>query len=182
MLWQEEINIAQWGAPFLKILVILVAALVIAKIGKGFITKIVKTFIQKGIKKETKISKERMATLTGVFNSFFNWIVWIIAILTILPELGINIAPLLASIGVAGLALGIGARSLIQDYLSGICILLEDQYRIGEKIEIEGKIGEVKDLNLRRTLLLDPKEKKLYFIPNGIIKTVANFSRLSEKL
>lgn len=96
--------------------------------------------------------------------------------MTILLEIGINIGPLLVGLGVVGLALGIGARSLIQDYLSGFFIIFEDQYRVGEEVEIAGIKGKVLDINLRRTLVQN-KEKVVYYISNGQLKTVSNFSR-----
>jgi len=107
--------------------------------------------------------------------------VWLIAILTILPEFGINIGPLLGGAGIVGLAIGMGSRSLIQDYLSGLFILFEDQYRVGEEIEIAGIKGRVKNLNLRRTVLENPKGT-IFYIPNGQIRKVSNFSRSINKL
>ena len=97
-------------------------------------------------------------------------------ILTIFPEIGVNPTPLLAGAGLVGLAIGMGSRNLIQDYLAGLFILLEDQYRVGEEVEILGKKGKVIDLNLRRTIIRDT-EGIIHSIPNGQIKVVSNFSR-----
>lgn len=161
-----------------KIFVILVAAFAVVRLVKFFLTKFLRRFIKSLLIGEVKpkITEEREKTIIRVVISMVRIIVWVVAILTILPELGINIGPLLAGLGVAGLALGLGARNLIQDYLSGIFILLEDHYRVGEEIEISGVKGKVKDFNLRRTVIIDG-ENNLYYIPNSQVKQAANFSR-----
>ena len=182
MNWQIILeNLINWILPQgIKILLILIAGLVIVKIGRVVIKKIIRQLVEKTYKiKDIKIDKEqekKEATLSRVFISFFKGLVWIIVILTILPEIGINIGPLLVGLGVAGLALGMGARNLIQDYLSGFFIIFEDQYRVGEEVEIAGTKGRVLDINLRRTLVQN-KEKVVYYISNGQVKTVSNFSR-----
>ena len=161
----------------LKAILILAAALVVVKFGNLFISKAIKALVSKKAGIKSKIPGERITTLTEVFNSFFTLLVWATALLTILSEFKINIAPILASLGIVGLALSMGAKNLIQDYLSGIVILLEDQYRIGEKVELAGKVGEVKEINLRRTILFNSEDKKTCYIPNGEVKTVVNLSR-----
>ena len=161
----------------LKAILILAAALVVVKFGNLFISKAIKTLVSKKAGIKSKIPGERITTLTEVFNSFFTLLVWATALLTILSEFKINIAPILASLGIVGLALSMGAKNLIQDYLSGIVILLEDQYRIGEKVELAGKAGEVKEINLRRTILFNSEDKKTCYIPNSEVKTVVNLSR-----
>jgi small-conductance mechanosensitive channel len=161
----------------LKAIFILAAALALVKFGNLFISKSVKVLVGKKTGTKSKIPRERITTLTEVFNSFFTLLVWTTALLTILSEFKVNIAPILASLGIVGLALSMGAKNLIQDYLSGIVILLEDQYRIGEKVELAGKTGEVKEINLRRTILFNPEDKKTCYIPNSEVKTVVNLSR-----
>jgi len=162
----------------IKIVLILILAWITTRILRFLISKIVRTIIEKGkrVLGDEKIQEQRIKTLTKVFKSSLLVIIWTIAILTILPEFGINIAPLLAGAGLAGLAIGMGARNLIQDYFSGLFILLEDQYREGEEIEVGGKQGIVVDLNLRRTVIKD-KDGNLHYLPNGQIKIVSNFSR-----
>lgn len=130
--WQIILeNLINWFfAQGIKILLILMIGLVIFRIGKVIIEKAIrelikKTYKIKGIKTDEKQAKKEV-TLSGVLISFFKSLVLVIVILTILPELGINITSLLVGLGVAGLALGMGARSLIQDYLSGFFIIFED--------------------------------------------------------
>ncbi len=123
-----------------------------------------------------KLEKERIETIKKVFYSIIKLVIWVIALLTILPILGINIAPLLAGLGIGGLALGFGARNLVQDYISGLFILLEDQYRVGEIVEAAGIKGRVEDFNLRRTVLAEDNGVR-HYIPNSQVKKAANFSR-----
>jgi len=157
----------------IKVVVILIFGLLIIRIANFLISKAIKTVIEKS---EGKIQKERIKTLTKVFTSTLRIIIWVIVILMILPEFGISPTPFLAGAGLAGLAIGMGAKNLIQDYLAGLFILLEDQYRVGEEVEIGGKQGKVIDLNLRRTIVKD-QNGNIHYIPNGQIKTASNLSR-----
>src|SRR5207237_8657624 len=100
----------------------------------------------------------------------------LIAGMLILGELGISIAPILATAGVAGLAIGFGAQSLVKDYFSGFFMLLEDQIRVGDIVEVAGKAGEVEEVTLRYVRLRDA-DGFVYFVPNGEIKMVVNRSR-----
>ncbi len=172
-------NTASWfSSSGVKVIVVLFVAWLITQIGKILISKLTDTLIERNEKlgKDGKIQKERAKTLFRVFNSTFEIVIWVIALITVLPEFGIDIAPLLAGAGLIGLAVGMGARSLIKDYISGIFILLEDHYRVGEEVEIGGTRGKIKDLNLRRTVLVD-LEGTMHFIPNGQINKASNFSR-----
>jgi len=94
----------------------------------------------------------------------------------ILSEVGIDITPLLAGAGVAGIAIGFGAQSLIKDFLSGLFILLEDQYNKGDVVKIAGIAGLVEEVNLRRTVLRD-LDGIVHSVPNGEITTASNYTR-----
>ena len=162
----------------IKIIVILFIAWLTAKISRRIIFRLINTLIEKSEKivKDGKIQKQRGKTLSNVFGSTLKIVIWIIAILTILPEFGVNPAPLLAGAGLVGLAIGMGSKNLVQDYLAGLFILLEDQYRVGEEVDIGGKKGRVVDLTLRRTIIKD-SEGAIHYIPNGQIKSASNLSR-----
>ncbi len=167
-------NLISWViGPGIKVIVILFLALVISKVAKVFVSRAVRTVVEKS---NGQIQKERAKTLSKVFSSTLKIVIWVIAILMLLPEFGINPTPLLAGAGLIGLAIGMGSRSLVQDYLAGLFILLEDQYRVGEEVDISGKKGQVVDLNLRRTIIKD-EEGIIHYIPNGQVKTSSNFSR-----
>lgn len=119
----------------------------------------------------------RVQTLTGAFTSVFRAVIWIIAILEILNEFSINLAPLIAGATVIGAALGFGAQSLVKDFLSGILILAEDQYGVGDHVAVGtgGNItsGTVESVNLRVTRLRGADGGILY-VPNGDIRTLSN--------
>ena len=119
---------------------------------------------------------QRLDTVGKVIRYFSTVVVVLVAGMLILGELGISIAPILATAGVAGVAIGFGAQSLIKDYLSGFFILLEDQIRVGDVVEVGSKAGEVEELTLRYVRLRDA-EGIVYFIPNGEIKLVVNRTR-----
>jgi len=123
-----------------------------------------------------KIKRERIKTLRSVFSNLVSFVIGIIALLIILSELGINIAPLLAGLGVLGLGVGLAAQTLIRDYISGFFILFENQFNVGDEIEIAGKRGFVKELSLRFTLLRD-SNGSTYLIPNSQISTVTRFKK-----
>jgi len=160
----------------IKVVVILFVAWLVTLIAKIFISKITKAFLQKSKEGDRIFQPERLKTLLRVFNSSMRAVVWLIALMMVLPEVGVNIAPLLAGAGIVGLAIGMGARTLIQDYLSGIYILLEDHYRVGEEVTIGGVKGTVKELTLRKTILKDA-EGVIHYIPNGQATKVSNHSR-----
>lgn len=162
-----------------RVVIILAAAWILIRLSKTFISRLLRKFIRESLKLSNiavKIAEEREKTLVRVFISVLRVAILVVAMLTILPELGINIGPLLAGIGIGGLALGFGARSLVQDYISGLFALLEDHYRVGEDVGVAGIKGKVKDFDLRRTVIEDA-EGNIHYIPNSQIKQAINFSR-----
>lgn len=120
--------------------------------------------------------KNRSQTLSTILTSTIGIIIALIAVFMILSEVGINITPLLAGAGVAGIAIGFGAQSLIKDFLSGLFILLEDQYNKGDVVKIAGIAGLVEEVNLRRTVLRD-LDGIVHSVPNGEITTASNYTR-----
>ena len=118
----------------------------------------------------------RITTVGRVFRYTATVIVVLVAGMLILGELGISIAPILATAGVAGVAIGFGAQSLIKDYFSGFFMLIEDQIREGDVVEVAGRGGEVEEVTLRYVRLRDA-EGVVTFIPNGEIKLVVNRTR-----
>lgn len=121
-------------------------------------------------------SATRAATLGVVLKSLAGFVVWAIAGITILGELGINLGPLVAGAGIAGVALGFGAQSLVKDFLAGVFILVEDQYGVGDVIDAGEATGTVEAVSLRATRLRDDSGT-MWHIPNGLITRVGNKSR-----
>lgn len=123
--------------------------------------------------------KKRLATLEGLIDAVLKIGTFAVALLMIVNELGINTAPILASAGVVGIALGIGAQSLIRDFMSGFFIIAENQYRVGDVVEISTLVGNVKvvgtvqAITVRTTIVRD-LDGMLHHVPNGSIVVASN--------
>jgi small conductance mechanosensitive channel len=141
--------------------------------------RFLKLIVRKYLEEKIKISKEgqrkRIKTLLSAIEGSLKLIVWCLAILMILSEFGINIGPILASLGLTGFAIGMAARDILADFISGIFIILEDQYQVGDRIKIGNLEGNVVEFNLRRTIIKD-EEGNLHLIPNSQIKIVSKKS------
>lgn len=118
----------------------------------------------------------RIETLARVFRYIFTVLITLVAGMLVLSELGISIAPILGAAGVVGLAVGFGAQSLVKDYFNGVFLLLENQIRHGDVVEVCSKSGVVEDITLRYICLRD-YEGSVHYISNGLITTVTNKSR-----
>ena len=117
----------------------------------------------------------QVKTVAGIVRTTGLAIIWLIAGLQILDALGVNLAPLLASAGIAGIALGLAAQNIVKDVLNGILILIEDQFNVGDTVRLAGVAGTVEAMTLRNTAVRDA-DGTLYIVPNSQITTVANLS------
>ena len=133
------------------------------------------TMHRHGSTSESELEK-RATTIMTVLAKLASLVIWIVALVMALNELTFNIQPLLAGIGVAGLALGLGAQTLIKDWLGGLLVLLEDQIRIGDSVTINGISGTVEEINLRTTVLRG-ENGAVNIIANGLINTLSNMTR-----
>ena len=124
--------------------------------------------------------EQRVATVTRLTTRVVNTLVWGIAGVTALSVFGINVAPILASAGVIGVALGFGAQTLVKDYLAGLFMIVEDQYSVGDDIELATSNvtaeGTVEEVGLRVTRLRD-SSGVVWYIRNGEVQRVANRSK-----
>lgn len=154
----------------IKIFFILVSGFLLSRFSQALLRKIVKRAV--GKKTGMAGNKKRIETLMSAFGGSLKFIIAITALLMVLPELGLEIAPILAGLGLVGLAVGMAAKDIIADFIAGLFIILEDQYRIGDEIKIAGVTGRVSEITLRRTSLKD-KQGALYSIPNSQIRIVA---------
>lgn len=118
---------------------------------------------------------KRIETLTQVFRYVAGLAILVITGMLVMGEVGISIAPLVATAGIAGIAIGFGVQSLVKDYFTGIVLLMENQIRKGDAVELAGKSGQVEEVTLRYVRLRD-YEGAVHFIPNGMITTVSNHS------
>jgi len=154
-----------------KIVVILISAWILARILKIVTGRMVRLaeFGRRG-------NLAQVRTLASVTRATGIGIIGFIAALEILPLLGFKLEPLLASAGVAGVALGLAAQTIVKDCLNGILILVEDQYNVGDVVRLAGLSGTVETMSLRKTQVRDG-DGTLYIIPNSQITTVANVTR-----
>jgi len=154
-----------------KIILIMIVAMLIARLGKIVIRKVFEK--QKNFK--FKMSDKKLDTMSTLIASVFKYVIYIWAILMILSDI-LNLKSVLAAAGVGGVAIGLGAQSLIKDTLSGFFILLEDQFAVGDLITIDTMTGTVEHMELRVTRLKN-YNGDIYIIPNGEIKRVTNHTR-----
>jgi small-conductance mechanosensitive channel len=120
--------------------------------------------------------KERAKTTGTVLTSTLNAVIWVITLGMILGEFGLNLGPLIASAGVIGVALGLGAQTIVRDVLSGLFMLVEDQYGVGDKVEVLDISGTVEKVGLRITTIRD-SSGTLWYLRNGEILKVGNHSQ-----
>lgn len=165
------------AAP-VKVVLILIVALVLTRIVSRLSHRVVNSMrLVSPLVQATPRGAARVQTLAGAFTSVFRAVIWVIAGLEILNEFSINLAPFIATATVIGAALGFGAQSLVKDFLSGILILAEDQYGVGDHIAVGTGVtattGTVESVNLRVTRLRGADGGILY-VPNGDIRTVSN--------
>jgi moderate conductance mechanosensitive channel len=119
---------------------------------------------------------QRLQAASGVVRGVFGVIIWSTALLLVLDLLGVPLQPLLAGAGLAGIVLGFGAQQLVRDVLAGIAMLIEDQYGVGDWIEVDGRIGVVERVGLRSTAFRDV-DGVLHHVLNGYIQHVGNLSQ-----
>lgn len=120
--------------------------------------------------------KERAKTTGTVLNSTLNAVIWVISLGMILGEFGLNLGPLIASAGIIGIALGLGAQSIVRDVISGLFMLVEDQYGVGDLIDVLDISGTVEKVGLRITTVRDASGT-LWYLRNGEILKVGNHSQ-----
>ncbi len=119
---------------------------------------------------------QRAQTLERVFRYLVTVVIGVLATMLVLAELGVSLAPILGAAGVVGLAVGFGAQSLVKDFVTGFFLLLENQIRQGDVVEVAGHTGTVEEITLRFVRLRD-YEGSVHYVPNGQISTVVNMTR-----
>jgi small conductance mechanosensitive channel len=161
----------------LAIIFILVAALIINRFSGVLVERFIRKMVPPSADlNSTGAERKREDTLIRILLSTLRIVVWIIAVLTILSEIGINIGPIIAAAGVVGLALGFGGQYLIKDLITGFFIILENQYRIGDIVCFDNTCGLVEDISLRATIMRD-LDGVVHHVPHGSIVRVSNMSK-----
>ena len=163
-------NLLQMILTLILILVLVIVALYLVNLAAKTIDKrIIATT-------EDRDRRARLHTLRNAAKSTAQITIITIAVLIGLSTIGIDIGPALAAAGILGLAVSLGAQTLIKDMIGGLTILLEDEYRVGDRVKIGTVSGEVEGITLRRTDLRDA-EGRLFMVPNGDVRIVANETR-----
>ncbi|MDQ8705230.1 mechanosensitive ion channel family protein [Streptomyces sp. LHD-70] len=180
------------GVP-LRILLIVLGAMLVRVLAKRAITRVVERVLQNGgdeprrstrgpavLQRDTSRADERREqrarTIGSVLSSIVTIVIAVMGLAMVLDQIGIALGPLLASAGVVGLAIGFGAQSLVADYLAGMLIMVEDQYGVGDSVDLGEAVGEVEHVGLRLTQVRD-LNGGLWHIRNGEIMRVRNDSQ-----
>ncbi|MFJ9536242.1 mechanosensitive ion channel family protein [Streptomyces sp. NPDC101225] len=183
--WVEQ-NWSTWLAIGLRVLLIAVIAVVLRVIVQRSITKLIDRMTRTaqaaegtalgGLLVNNERRRQRSQAIGSVLRSVASFLILGTAALMILGTFQINLAPLLASAGVAGVAIGFGARNLVTDFLSGVFMILEDQYGVGDTIDSGVAVGEVIEVGLRVTKLRGPNGA-IWYVRNGEVKRIGNLSQ-----
>jgi moderate conductance mechanosensitive channel len=164
-----------------RILIIIAIALLVSRLGTLWIRRMRKR-LDADPSGTGAVNLRRTTTIVGTLTSTMRAVIWTIAGFLVLGELGVNLGPLIASAGIIGVGLGFGAQSLVRDFLSGFFIVLENQYTVGDAVQIFSDVGSVvvtgrvEELTLRTTSVR-ADDGTLHVIANGFVHVVANRSR-----
>jgi len=161
----------------IRVIVIIAIAVAVYLICRPIIRSVIKRIVSHRMAGEEEPEiQQRTDTLSSVLVKIAGILILIIAVITILPEFGVNITSLIAAIGIGGLAIAFAAQNLIRDFIAGFFILLEDQYGIGDVVSIAGIAGVVEDITLRRTVLRD-LDANVHSVPNGKVDLSTNMTK-----
>lgn len=158
-----------------KLLIILLVAIILVRL-LSVITRRIVAFSEKR-SPGSPMQAQQVRTVAGAIQSFGVLLIVFVTGMSVLKDaFNINIEPLLASAGIAGLAIGFGAQTLVKDMINGFFILVENQFQVGDVIRTSGVAGKVEQITMRRTLLRDA-DGALHVVPNGSIQIVSNLTR-----
>ncbi len=167
-------KVLEWFmASGIKILAVIVITIIVLPIAKFIVNRIFGSTLEGRLDSEMK---KRADTLSSLVKNITKVVILSVALIIILKHLGIDIGPILAAAGIVGLAVGFGAQNLVRDIITGFFILLEDQVRVGDVVNINGEGGLVERVTLRITVLRD-LAGNVHYIPNGSITSVMNMTK-----
>lgn len=182
--------LATWYGSIISVIVIFVVALLARWLWRRFVQRTTTTFTQSAVTRYLTGDKEsprerdlaieryraRATAVSGMLTSVGTFTIVVVAILFALAAVGVNIAPLLASAGIAGIAIGFGAQTIIRDFLSGVFMILENQYGVGDIVTVNGITGTVEDVGLRITTMRD-FDGTVWYVTNGSVTELGNLSQ-----
>jgi small-conductance mechanosensitive channel len=173
--------------PVLPIILIVVTAVVVIAVARYFVRGIVRALLDREATEGTaqELSaveiRKRSDTIEALATNVIRAFVFLIALVMVLGELGLDIAPAIAGLGVVGIAVGFGTQSIVRDYFTGALILIENQFSKGDVVSIAGVTGTVEDFSLRRTTLRD-LDGVVHTVPNGDIHVASNRTRVWARI
>lgn len=178
---QDFLSDFNWHSIFktvIRLSLIIIITGIVFKLTKRILKQIEKYLLRKSVKdgEPPSESQKRIDTIVRLLNQAFLIIIFIIALMIILGEIGIEIGPLIAGAGIVGLAVGFGAQNLVRDIISGFFIILENQIRVGDVGVINGTSGLVEKIKFR-TIVLRDLSGTVHVFPNGTITTLSNLTK-----
>jgi moderate conductance mechanosensitive channel len=159
-----------------NLIIVIVGTVFLMRFASALIKTVSQLFERGAVNRHEPASRRRLQTLSATFRGVAQTVILFIGLMTFLGQLGINITPILASAGVLGIAIGLGAQSLIKDFFAGFLILLEDQFSVGDTVKVGETSGTVEQLTLRVTRVR-ALDGSLTTIPNGSVGAVVNYSK-----
>jgi len=177
--WPKLIDVGvDFAKASLRIVLIVVAAYIGLRLLRLALNRLEAILIRAGEMTETVpgAAMKRVRTLTSVLWTIVFVLIWFVVVLTSLGQIGVNVAPILASAGVVGLAVGFGAQNLVKDLVSGFFLILENQVRVGDVAVINGTGGLVEAISFR-TIILRDEAAVVHVFPNGSINTLSNMTK-----
>jgi small-conductance mechanosensitive channel len=170
--WRDDLmNFLRHDAP--KIILVVLVAYILTRLVRAISRKSADLHVRK---LPPGVRVQQVRTVAGVITSISVFVIFFVAALEVLSLVGLNLGPMLASAGIAGLAIGFGAQTLVHDFINGFFILLENQYDIGDNVRIAGVKGIVERMSLRQTVLRD-EDGAIHMVPNSAIQIVSNMTR-----
>jgi small-conductance mechanosensitive channel len=183
--WSDILEVVRQDV--LPLVLIIVVAVIALRLARVFVHGVVKALLDRealeGTAQELSAIelKKRMDTLDSLVGNAIQFFIVVIAGLMVLGQLGLDIGPAVAGLGVLGIAVGFGAQTLVRDYLTGALILVENQYAKGDVVRLAGVSGTVEDFTLRRTTLRD-LDGIVHTVPNGEVKVASNLTRVWARI
>jgi small conductance mechanosensitive channel len=174
-------SLSSWiGAHGARVVIILVAAAFLDSVLRAVLKKRLAFPVNQKFRATlaTRIGpdqKKRISTVVGAVGGTLTFLIYIIAILMALPEFSVSIAPIIAGLGLAGLAVGMAAKDVFADFMAGFFIIIEGEYNVGDRIEIAGVAGTVMEITLRRTIL-EGAAGEIDIVPNREVKSIKKFA------
>lgn len=165
----------QWALTTLKVVGALALIFLLRRIANPIITKIIRQAVRPDSQASEEAERAREDTIISIVSRVIGLAIWFFGGLVVLSSFGVNIAPLIAGASILGLAVGFGSQAIVRDFISGIFIILENQYRIGDWVTVAGHTGQVEAITVRQTIVRDAQGFR-HHVPNGEVKISVNRS------